>query len=595
MRGRGRPLRGRIPVPARTGSPPMLIALALLCLGAVQPQEPSRVPGAYRGPSDEVLEDQERALRAGLNPQALADAWDRWEFWFESWRDRLLRGPAESPPLAVTPQGRYGHAGGALHRQTVLEEGVPLLVLALRDGDAAVREAAVRALGRIAAPGTAGDLLQALEDPDPAVRQAAFLALGMSGDGRALVELGDRFLGRGPAEARAFAALGLALSGRSEAVELLRLYLNRALAPEQIVGEEEIAVQGALLAAASLENPAFTSTLLRGWQRLRPAEGAAASRVRSLLLGALGATRAPEAKPILRRALAAADANESRAAALALARGGDASDLEFLAETVRSSADFQTREYALLAIGTLGTAGAGDVLASLEEITRRERQLRAAWALATGLARWSGGIEQVRDEFLYATGAARREGRLRRDEEQLRGAHALALGFFGDARAVAWLQRVARREGVYADLRGYADLAIGYLDGPDSLPFLLEEAGRGDLQRDARRGLVRGLGLLARTPATRELVRFVLDDPDPSVRRAAAEALTFHRSEEAFRTILARLTDGGELRLPAGHRPQALLALGYLGDLHRGEGPGVLLAGADSRLQSPLLRALESY
>ena len=130
-------------------------------------------------------------------------------------------------PPAAGDRG-WGRLEADAHR--AVGEGVPVLLKALRDDDAAVRRAAAGALGWFPAqaPATVGELTWVALDPDPAVVATAVLALGLVGRDRPLAAevvtaafADPRELVRGAA-AIALARLRGAAAGPAVADELRR-------------------------------------------------------------------------------------------------------------------------------------------------------------------------------------------------------------------------------------------------------------------------------------------------------------------------------------------------------------------------------------
>jgi HEAT repeat protein len=149
--------------------------------------------------------------------------------------------------------------------------------------DSAVRAAAVRALGRLGAPGAVEPLLLALDDEDGAVRQAAPTALNTIGDWRAapwLIEALDDPAARVPA------AYALGRIGSSTAVKPLIERLGDA-DPE--MRKAAATALGALNAEAAA--PALLRLLSDDDEELR-----------SVAITALGRIDSPRSVAALRRA-----------------------------------------------------------------------------------------------------------------------------------------------------------------------------------------------------------------------------------------------------------------------------------------------------
>ncbi len=580
-------------------------ALPLLLLFAAPafPQDVPLVRGAYHGPFDEALDESVARDKDGRR-SGLRETWERWEFWFEFERDALFRGPGRPDDLALGKDGRYGKRPDALARQAVLEQAVPLLLTALHSPEAAVREAASLALGRIAPPGAPKTLQEMLQDPSVPVRQAALLGLGLSGMGKALVPLAEVFTNRAqPAGERAFAALGLGLSGRKEAEELLEQYLRGNLKPDRLFGEEESVLLGAVWACGRLGEARLVPVLLEGYKDLERNAATDSRRTRTVILASLGQIGDFSVRPFLVGSLQSSDAAIRWGAAQALGLLGDRGALAGLARGVREGTDIETVNFCLLAIGRLGGPDAGALLRGLEDLARRHRQTHATWGLAVGLARAHGLLDELRKGF-QVPGTRPFRGRdasgrdfekVRRDEERLRGALGLGMGLAGDPNTVPLLLASLRQEGNNDDFAGYLAIALG-LQGTDSaVAELLQAAAGPNARPEFRRGLVLGLALTGNPKAADEIARILVEDSDPTVRWAAGRALGLARTGKAFDTILAALREEGEIRPSPQRSAQLLLALGYLGDRRRGDGLAAVLSGFDYRQEFLLFRALAGY
>jgi len=581
---------------------PFLPFLLLLAAPAA-PQDAPLVRGAYHGPFDEALDESvvrdEDGRRSGSR-----ETWERWEFWFEFEREALFRGPGRPDDLVLGKDGRYGSGPAALDRSAVLERAVPRLVAALGSPHAEVREAASLALGRIAAPGTPAALRAMLEDPSVPVRQAALLGLGLSGMGKALVPLAEVFSNRARSGGeRAFAALGLGLSGRKEAEELLEQYLRANLKPDRLFGEEESVVLGAVWACGRLGESRLVPVLLEGYKDLERNAATASRRMRTVILAALGQMGDYSVRPFLVRGLQSSEVGIRRASAQALGLLGDRGAIGALARGVREESDIETVNFCLLAIGRLGGPGAETVLRDLEGPARRQRQTHAAWGLSAGLARAHGLLDELRKEFQVPgtrafrgrDAAGRDFEKVRRDEERLRGALALGMGLVGDPNTVPLVLASVRRKGIDDDFAGYLAIALG-LQGTDSaVAELRKEAAGPDARPEFRRGLVLGLALTGRPEAAGEIARILVEDADPTVRWEAGRALGLARTRKAFDTVLGALGEEGEVRPSPQQSAHLLLALGQLGGLRRGDGLAAILSGFDYRQEFPLFRALSKY
>lgn len=110
---------------------------------------------------------------------------------------------------ASTPTRLAGAVGVAFVEKQYAERGRAPLVRALKDADAAVREAAAWALGRLELPNSAAPLIDALGDRESRVRAAAASALGSIEDAAAVPRLAEVLRGDADPEVRRAAAWAL--------------------------------------------------------------------------------------------------------------------------------------------------------------------------------------------------------------------------------------------------------------------------------------------------------------------------------------------------------------------------------------------------
>lgn len=575
----------------------MSCLLSLLIPLFLPAQEPPLLHGAYRGPFDEVLVESSKTEQGVSYGNAL-DGWDRWEFWFAFEKASLFRpgwqGRADLRRLRVSAGEEW-----ALDREKSIALVQPVLLRAIASPEPQLREAAALALGRLGEAGPAREaLIDAVTgDGSPSVRNAALLALGQLADSESLGFLAERFRGSGFGHSeRAFAALGLGLSGRGEAVDLLRLYLSRNLNQAAIVGGEESVAQAAVWGAGLLADPALVPSLLTGYERLERSGAVQSRRVRTLILQALARCGDPQALSWMERALRSPDPAIQRAAALAMGRLGEEEALSTLIEKIREGGDSETVNFCLLAIGRIGGPEAEAHLKDLYALASRHRQHLAFWYLAAGM----NGSPEL-DAYLEAGFLHRANGELeeseyrRRDEERLRGAQAVAMGLRGEARFVQPLQEVLEEPGTSPDLAGFCAVALGRIGGPDAAEALLRAEQEGPTQSDFRRGLVLGLAL-ARDARTLERLGAVLaEERRAEVRWEALHAAGLTPAQGTLDRLLLELEDPGELRRSEAHTAHLLAGLGYLMDPRAEDGLASLLNALNYRQEFPLLRAVAGY
>ncbi|MDP6849356.1 MAG: HEAT repeat domain-containing protein [Planctomycetota bacterium] len=577
--------------------------MLLLCLPALSfailPQERPLIRGAYRGPYDEVLA-AEVASRESTREAILIDGWNRWEFWFEYERSNLFQGKSREQTRLLLPNGNYGLGEWRLSREQVLGTSLPLLHKLIESPFPEVREASALSIGRIGDSSSLPFLLSAAEDSIAQVRQAALLGLGLLDNDRALVYLGERFSEtKGPINDQCFAAIGMGLSGRKEAAELLRMALERNLKTDRLFGEQERLLLATIWGAGLQGSEGFVPALVMGGAELSSNAAAASRRVRSLICWALGAIGDSSSRGWLVRQLRGRDPALQRAAAQAISSLGDTGAIPVLAEVASAPVDLQTRILCLLAIGQLGGETSTSHLEALAPITQKHRQLQAAWGIAVGLSKSDALIEDVFNEFISKEKRDPWEDdpaslKMRRDEERLRGALALGLAFHGDQRTVEQFSEAALRKGGDPDFVGYLCIALGYLGGEKAAQTLKEVHENGNSQADSRRGLALGWALLNTEEGAVQAAKMVIGESNASVRLSAARSLALTHSAAAQELITNELKSSSSKHSPADVA-HMVLALGFLGDPYQADRLSATVEGLNYRQEFSLLRALSSY
>lgn len=571
---------------------------ALLLLSALQ--EPSSVPGAYRGPEDEtLLEFVSHGNSAGtgspgqiLNP--LTGGWDRWEFWFEHERDVLFRGEPDFPARAVNDRGTYGNEDWAVERQDLLLTSIPLLIDALDSPLPAVREAAALSLGRIGYGSADVFLQRATKDKVESVRQAAHMGLGLNSSESGAAYLIDVFEEDHDPANRAFAALGLGLSGRVEAGSALKVYLNSVLYGETWGADEDLTL-AAIVAAGVHGSQDFTPLLMNLLEEISRQKGH--HRLVAASIQGLGALQDSRARPMLEKMLHAKGDRIPESAAQALGRLGDRAAVHALAEAYTESHDTRLRGFCLLAMGRLGGRQAEVKLKELMPEKKEEASIHASWALAAGMCRLDGAYPKLARTLLYGTDDREHEEDRapRRDEETLRGAAAMALGMYGAPGAKSQLAVCLEADGVDPSFRGYLAMGLGMLATHPADELLLELAKDREAPVQTRRGIATGLGRSNSERTSIALVEMLIRDEDDSVRWSAARSLATSRSTAALRRLSQQLRSELDRKKHDPQTAHLVLGLGFLGDAHDGATISSMLAGMDFRQESRLMLALRNY
>lgn len=577
----------------------MLTTVGILLPLLAPAQEPSSVPGAYRGPADRNLLPA-NTLRAEGGPAStllwdLQGGWDRWEFWYERERDLLHRGEPDFPATAVDDEGSYGDHSWSLRRDELIMTSMPLLLEALTDSSPALREAAALSLGRIGYPASGSFLERATKDPVESVRQAAYMGLGLLGTEEAGKTLRSVFRTSEEDSTRAFAALGLGLSGRTEAGEELRSFLNRTYAARNWKAQEDVVV-AALLAAGVHGSRELVPTVTKLTEVLRGEGGDV--RLLTTALQTLGAMRDPQARPLLQEVLEGQRPELAEAAAQALGRLGDRAAVPALRARLETTHEPRLKAATFLALGRLGGEDAAKALKELAPKRQEEESVRSAHVLARGMIQASGAYPQLLSTLVHGSKVDRvpkADGELRRDEDALRGAAALALGLYGNPAAAARLGDTLQDKSQDPALRGYVATGLGLLQSNKAVELLLVLAEDPTLASATRRGLATGLGLAGRETTSTRLVRLLIEDEDDSVRWTAARALASTRSAAALETLSASLGTALAEEQVDPRTAHLVLGLGFLGDRHEGATIGSLVSGMDLREAPALIDALRAY
>lgn len=571
----------------------ILLSLPALC------QEPSSVPGAYRGPEEQHLLEQTakngQIAAPGTLVFSMHGGWDRWEFWYERERDLLFRGEPDFPARAVSDDGTYGDQSWALDRQELVMTSMPLLLEALTNDQPSIREAAALSLGRIGYPASVSFLERATKDPVESVRQAAFMALGLVASDDSTKLLTTTFKTSEEDSTRAFAALGLGLSGRAEAASTLRSYLNRVYAGQTWASQEELVI-GALLGAGVHGSADLNSTVLKLAEVWRKDQGN--QHLLTTSIHTLGALRNPNSRIFLQEILTEKRPDLVEAAVQALGRLGDRQAIESLTELAKDSNNPRIDSAVMLSLGRLGGMEAEKALKELAPRRQEEESVRSAYVLACGMIKATGSYPQMLATFVHGSHIekkARTEANPRRDEDALRGAAAIALGLYGNPKAATKLGSILQDKNQEPGLRGYIATSLGMLRSNKSVELLLVLAADPTLPVATRRGLATGLSLCQRETTNEQLVKMLLNDEDDSVRFAAARALASARSASSFQTLADALRSELNQDQVSAQSSHLILGLGFLGDRHVGATIGSLISGTDLREAPPLLHALRAY
>ena len=561
-------------------------------------QENPLMSETYRGPAAEVFREQ--ATTHVVQSGQLPDGWDRWEFWFEQEKMGLFLGSGSERELLRTPSGSFGTGHDALSSAAVTLRAVPLFMEEMNSRFPEVREAAALSLGRSGDARGLAPLLEATRDGSPQVRQAAFLGLGLLNQDRALVHLAECWSDQGrKLEDRMFAVLAIGLSGRRVGGELLQASLKRELRCDRLYGQQELALQALIRAAGMQGSPAFVDVLIQAADRMKQQAPTASVLIRGEACRALGMMKHSSARVWLEAQLHSGEIALERAAAQALGSLGDQDAIASLNSRYLAGGDTQTQFYCLVNIGRLGGSHADKILTEFYESTKSHRQLRAAWALAVGLAQASSEGDALFGEFVSRKPSESFEesikaSDIRRDEERLRSAFALGIALYGDKRAITTMEETLFRSGVDAGFAGYLCMAMGRLGGPSAEPALRQYLEQDPKSEATRRGLAWGLSLSGTSEAARLVAGMCLSDRSSQVRWTAARSLMKNRSQIGFDQLISGINQLKSAK-DVEHKAVAISALGFLVDPFRGDRMSSLIEGADFRRYSSLQRVLCAY
>ena len=493
-----------------------------------------------------------------MRSQATWDLWwnlNRWEFLH---RNEILKRHANVSRSADNDLGGVvGDVppGGALSRDEVDVDVVPVLRHALHDSDARHREAAVIALGKTGSAVAIAPLRKALVDPNATVRQAAAVALGLLRQPQAvsyLVEMArDSTAGRAlvggstvSSSMRRHAAFALGLSRDLSALTpLLDLIDN---------DDDRRLPVFAVAAVGILGQPGAVPHLCRiVSDRSRAAELRASACIALSKIGDRG--------PIVLRVLQAALDDRAdavvRAAATALgsvAKPTDATLLGALHEVARKHRDQPTRALALMALAQVGNEQMfGQVSAFLNQ-----KGLLGGYApLAVAYAGRSCG------KVTEALSLLRRHARRSKDAE-IRRACWVALGILGARSQVGSLMDVAKKARNPLE-RAAAAAGLGLLGDPRAAA-LLEGLTSPETHGALRGEAALALGLVApRRAATERLVGVLQEAHDDFLRAHCAIGLGLLGSGEAIAPLRELATGPG---VQGGTRAFASGALGLLAE-----------------------------
>ncbi|MFT7668886.1 MAG: HEAT repeat protein [Planctomycetota bacterium] len=420
---------------------------------------------------------------------------------------------------------------------------VPALLKALDKGDAQLRGSAAIALGRIAGEEAIEPLIEHLTDPNQEVRDRAILGLGATGSMRAaevLLEVAKTGRTKEGAviayDARSLAILALAIGRRNG----MSGYVDYSLASllEDVSGTDRYVVQGSGLLYQTM-NP---GDALGDWCMDHATNKKSVLGVRCRAVETLRTRNDDESLKVLLHHLSGNALELRRSAALTLGEFDHDLALQPLLTAAEVEKEPLTRAFILISIGRQG----GDVARDfLENYLSEGPKMSRSWtALALGILARESGDEESRKAI--------RVGLASEKNREFRGAFYLAMGIAGDLDARGVLIDALKNGSSY-EIRSGAAMGLGMLEDPLGMTALREQlavdkceytrasiteaiAYAGDYNDCAllaqsleamkipvnQATTAMALGLHGQRKSVEELVRIVLDEEQPSRKRAAA-------------------------------------------------------------------------
>ncbi len=386
------------------------------------------------------------------------------------------------------------------------ENGVSLLIEALKAEDPEVSSIAAKVLGKIKATGAVPLLIKSLEKGDIKVRRAAAEALGNINAVEAVPLLIEALKDRDK-NVRKSAALAL---GEVKAVEAIQLLIEALKDRDKNVRESAALALGEINAVEAI--PLLIEALKDGDQNIR-----------NTVALALGEIKAAEAIPLLIEALKDRDKNVRESAALALGEKKAVEAVPSLIEALKDG-DYNVSESVAYALGEIKAI---EAIPSLIEALKDENQNHreaVVWAL--------GNIEAVEAASLLIEA-------LEKGDVKVRRAAAVALGGIKVIEAIPPLIE-ALNDGDY-NVSESAAYALGEIKAIGAIPSLIEALEkRAFMVRGA--GAAYALGEIKSIEAVPSLIE-ALEKGDLMVRRAAAYALGEIRAIEAIPSLIEALKD----------------------------------------------------
>jgi len=485
---------------------------------------------------------------------------DTWETWWETNKFDFIELRRVDDPIRTTqgttsesPARREMRLAGV--RAAVRDKVLPALRDLTRSDDAAVRAAAIVALGKLRDQDSIEQAMALLSDSSFEVRRSAILALGVLTSGRAswlLLHIADdsqkgrTLIGSSPVSVddRGIALLAACLRGDLAAGQLLA----GLLAERDGTHPELVAL--AADAAGLMGSPDLVRPLVElAFDQSQP------QYVRSSAISALGRIGDPSATPSLVELLDE-DNEPRRAAAVALGavgHAGEASVIDRLADLLLHERDAPTRHFAAISLGRIGGSRCAQALE--QALAKSGDDLRPWIALGLGLCERSQPTGTVAARLIRMC-----------DTERNSSTHAALLVALGLTRSPDALPRLIEDlASPTSEIAGAAATGLG-LCGRKEAVAPLRTALASSSDPAVLRQAALGLGILGDSASQHDLLELMRKSRDPYVASFAAIGVAFLGDSEAAAPLLELIRRSGPTGLTTLY---SVTALGQLFDTDR--------------------------
>ena len=507
---------------------------------------------------------------AGASSGAVGRDIDSWETWWETNKfdffelrrvDDTIR--STQGTTAESPARRELRLAAV--RASVRDKVLPQLRELTRSQDAAVRAAAIVALGKLRDHDSIELAMTLLSDPSFEVRRSAILSLGVLTSGRAswlLLHIADdsqkgrTLVGSSPVSVddRGTALLASCLRGDQAASQLL----ERLLAQREGINPQLLAL--AADAAGLMGSPSLIRPLVD-----LAFDASVPQYVRSSAASALGRIGDPSATPALVQLLDQ-DHEPRRAASVALGEVGHpgaTSVIERLAGLLERESDAPTRHFAAVSLGRIGGLRSQQALErALEEASG---DMRPWIVLGLGLCERSEPTGTVAPRLMALLDSESNASTL--------AALHVALGLTRSSEAVPVLVRSLESQS--STVAGAAAMGLG-LSGRKEAVAPLRAALGASSDPEVLRQTALALGILGDAGSQSDLLELMRTTNDPYVASFAAIGVAFLGDSDAAGPLLELIRRAGPNGLATIY---AATALGQLFDTDRRPALSRLAAG----------------